>query len=228
MNRKRLLPFMLGIVLFLVMGYRLVDTVKRNLPVTCDEIIDPRLNQIPTSNVDAVTIQQWFASQYGISKDQIFIIGGDPSSPPPKLGVRWQSETKWYEATIDTQSKQLEYVDIDWKTRVPTVEKLLSCNGEPEYYTLQRFSSKPPYDFQLTLWYPRAGFIISGAQIGNEPTFNNQSQLDKLRLLREFDIRDTSALSNTKYFILGSLSSNSIKKWTGVGNFTVEDMTSGK
>jgi hypothetical protein len=227
MNKKRLLTGLLTIGWLLVGGISLVDAVKRNLPVTCEEIVDSRLNQIPKSNVDAVTIQQWFASQYGISKDQVFIIGGDPSSPPPKLQVRWQSEVKWYEATIDTRSKQLKYIDIDWKTRKPQLSQVLSCNGDPEYYTLQRFPYDPPFNLQLSLWYPQKGFIVT-AWNGDAPSINGQVEIKKLRLLDTFDINEAMTSSNTEYLLAGELRSGSIKKWAGLDNIVPEDLVAGQ
>ncbi len=225
MNKKRLLTGLLIIVCLLFMGSSLVDTVKRNLPVTCEEIVDPRLDQIPKSNVDAETIQQWVASHYGISKDQVFII----LLSAPKQQVRWQSEGTSYEVTIDAHRKQLQYIDVDWKKAYwrihkPQVRQVISCNSDPEYYTLQGFPYDPPFNLQLSLWYPQKGLIVT-AWNGEAPSINDQAEIATLRLLGTFDINDTETLSKTEYLLSGELGSDSIKKWSGLNDLIPEDMS---
>lgn len=212
------------IIALLIGGYLGIQPPIRR-PMTCDEIFDPALNLIPTTNVTAEDIKQWVIQRYGINEKDVATLDDYPQRL--KFGAQWtDANDRSYEAVGDTQSGQLEYVGVNWgdslqdSPKLPRLGEVLNCIGAPEYYLVEQFQiyadRSYPYQFNLSLWYPSQGFVLMGRQKSETADFKDTSAIEVLYRMRPFNIGDSTIVQRAARFILTEQGVNCLKPWTSL------------
>jgi hypothetical protein len=219
MSKKKIIAI---IALFLVAAVLIaVIASSVRLPTSCSQLSEPKLGNIPT-NLSAQAMQTWVEKRFRLSTDEIHILPDYPSSATDS--VRWKWRDKSYEIFIDNQTEQLIFVEIDWGQHRPYLGEILNCFGSPRYYAATKVLSSPPYQYNLSVWYPETGFMAEGVQLSDDPNFTTQFEMNKIRLFMiPLSIQDMATLGPGILSVHNGF--DSLQDWTGIEEVTPIDLT---
>jgi hypothetical protein len=116
-------------------------------PTTCDELSEADLVGESMGVMSDEEAQRWIFERYGVQAS----VGADYGS---HHSLYWRTDGKYYSMLLGDDRTSLGMV---WETGFPTVQQVLDCLGEPEYYRAYLDPTPGPIFTQLILLYPSQG-----------------------------------------------------------------------
>jgi hypothetical protein len=148
-----------GICVFITLGCSGALSLPRTVRTSysCQEFDETLWKEFRFGLTSPETIVDVLETTWRVDKNQIRFI----PQPEDTFRVEWETNHNQYSALFRDE-RQLVKVDVWWQEPFPTLSQIMDCLGPPEQY--QAFYEQVPdaLQLQLSLWYPKKGFVVDG------------------------------------------------------------------
>lgn len=168
MNKKSLI---LALVFWMgVLGCRPVSVRSPTSapPVTCDQIIDAKLDTAPLGQIHGEAAMRWVHENYP----------GATLDTPGQVYIYWDAESRGYNARFASSVEQ-SFVTYRLSSSVqPMISEVIACLGNPASYFVGRTPGPETSVTRFIMLYPDRGLLVAHSSLASD----GQLSLKTLRL----------------------------------------------